>query len=182
MGLGGFPLVTLAEARDMAFENRRLARRGGDPFADRRRANVPTFRQAAERTYAANRPRWRNAKHIASWMQMLEKRALPAIGEMRVDQIAREDVLRILTPIWTRHRRLRGRPASVSERCSPGRRRMGTPNTTRWGRASTAPCPSCRSRSATIGHCPIRRSRRRWRPLRRPGHRWRRSSAFGSWC
>ena len=103
MGLGGFPLVTLAEARDMAFENRRLARRGRDPLADKRRAKIPTFREAAKRTYEANRARWRNAKHIASWMQMLEKRALPAIGAMRVDQIAREDVLRILTPIWTKH-------------------------------------------------------------------------------
>ena len=55
------------------------------------------------RTFEANRPRWRNVKHISSWMQMLEKRALPAIGAMRVDHIAREDVLRILTPIWTRH-------------------------------------------------------------------------------
>ena len=44
MGLGGFPLVTLAEARDQAFENRRLARRGGDPLAQKRRSRVPTFR------------------------------------------------------------------------------------------------------------------------------------------
>lgn len=103
IGLGGFPLVTLAEARDAAFENRRLARRGGDPLADKRKAKVPTFREAAVRTFEANRPRWRNAKHVASWMQMLEKRALPVIGAMRVDRITREDVLRILTPIWTKH-------------------------------------------------------------------------------
>ena len=103
IGLGGFPLVTLAEARDVAFENRRRARRGGDPLADKRKAKVPTFHEAAARTFEANRPRWRNAKHVASWMQMLEKRALPVIGAMRVDGITREDVLRILTPIWTKH-------------------------------------------------------------------------------
>ena len=103
IGLGSFALVTLAEARDKAYEHRRLVQQGGDPLADKRRTKAPTFREAAKRTFEANRPRWRNAKHVASWMQMLEKRALPIIGEMRVDQIRREDVLRILTPIWTRH-------------------------------------------------------------------------------
>ena len=41
MGLGSFELVTLAEARDAAFANRRIARRGGDPFAERRRSSAP---------------------------------------------------------------------------------------------------------------------------------------------
>ena len=103
IGLGSFALVTLAEARDKAFANRRLVQRGGDPLADKRRTKTPTFGEAAQRTFEANRSRWRNAKHVASWMQLLEKRAIPAIGAMRVDQVAREDVLRILTPIWTKH-------------------------------------------------------------------------------
>ena len=103
IGLGSFALVTLAEARDKAFANRRLVQGGRDPLADKRRTKAPTFSEAAQRTFEANRPRWRNAKHVASWMQLLEKRAIPAIGAMRVDQISREDVLRILTPIWTKH-------------------------------------------------------------------------------
>ena len=103
IGLGAFPIIGLAEARRRAFANRVAIAEGKDPLAEKHRAKAPTFREAALRTFEANRPRWRNAKHVASWMQMLEKRALPAIGAMRVDQIAREDVLRILTPIWTRH-------------------------------------------------------------------------------
>ena len=103
IGLGAFPVVGLAEARRRAFSNRVAVAEGRDPLAEKHRAKAPTFREAAQRTFEANRPRWRNAKHVASWMQLLEKRALPAIGAMRVDQIAREDVLRILTPIWTRH-------------------------------------------------------------------------------
>ena len=100
IGLGGFPLVSLAEARVKAFENRKLARDGGDPLAARRRANTPTFRQAAQRTLDANRPRWRSAKHAATWIQSLERYAFPTIGDTPVDRIGREDVLRILTPIW----------------------------------------------------------------------------------
>ena len=101
IGLGGFPLVTLAEARDKAFENRRLARRGGDPLADKRKAKVPTFREATERTFEANRARWRNGKHTKNWMQVTTKYSFPIIGDMRVDRIEREHVLRVLTPIWS---------------------------------------------------------------------------------
>jgi len=101
IGLGSFPLVTLAEARDKAFENRRLARRGGDPLAEKRKARAPTFRQAAERTFEANRQRWRNAKTAKNWMQGMERHAFPSLGGTRVDRIGREDVLRVLTPIWT---------------------------------------------------------------------------------
>lgn len=101
IGLGGFPLVGLAEAREQALENRRLARKGGDPLAEKRRASTPTFREAANRTFEANQPRWRNAKSMRNWMQGMEKYAMPRIGDLRVDRIGRGDVLGVLTPIWT---------------------------------------------------------------------------------
>ena len=100
LGLGGWPLTSLAEARDKAFENRKAARAGIDPLAAKRRPKVPTFREAAQKTFEANRPRWRNAKVEKNWMQQLGKYALPILGDLRVDRIGREDVLRVLTPIW----------------------------------------------------------------------------------
>ena len=101
IGLGGFPLVSLAEARDMAFQNRKLARVGGDPLAAKRQAKVPTFREAAKRTFEANRPRWRSEKVARKWWQTLERHALPILGDTRLDRIGREGVLRVLTPLWT---------------------------------------------------------------------------------
>ncbi len=101
IGLGGFPLVSLAEARELAFHNRKLARAGGDPLAEKRKAGIPTFREAAVQTFEANRPRWRNGKHIYNWMQGMEKYVFPLIGEVRVDKVGREDVLRILKPLWS---------------------------------------------------------------------------------
>ncbi len=101
IGLGGWPLVTLAEARDLAFENRRLARRGGDPLGDKRRAITPTFRAASARALEANRARWRNAKTADNWIATMEKYAFPKLGDRPVNQIDRADVLRVLTPIWT---------------------------------------------------------------------------------
>ena len=76
IGLGSFPLVSLAEARDKAFENRRLARSGGDPLAEKRKAKAPTFREAAEKTRDGLRARWRNDKTEKIWNGVLAKRAL----------------------------------------------------------------------------------------------------------
>ena len=101
LGLGGFPLVPLADAREQAFENRRKVRRGGNPLAERRRAGVPTFAVAAARTRDSLRARWRNRKHAKDWMAALERYAFPVFGTLRVDRIRREDVLQVLTPIWT---------------------------------------------------------------------------------
>ena len=73
IGLGGFPSVSLARAREKAAENRAAVAEGRDPLADRHAPAMPTFREAAGAVHEANRPRWRNAKHIASWMQTLER-------------------------------------------------------------------------------------------------------------
>ena len=104
IGLGDCGYVTLAQAREAAHANRVLARRGGDPLAAKRKAKVPPFREAAERTYQSLRPRWRNAKVAANWMQQLERHAFKRLGDLPVDKIGREDVLAVLTvltPIWS---------------------------------------------------------------------------------
>ena len=101
MGLGGYPQVSLVSARKLAFQNRELAWAGGDPLALKRKAKIPMFHEAAEKTYLANRARWRSRKTAQNWEQGMHKHVLPVIGELRVDRIGREDVLRILTPIWT---------------------------------------------------------------------------------
>ena len=101
IGLGGCRYVTLAQAREAAYENRMLARRGGDPLAAKRQARVPTFREAAQRTYETLRPRWRNKQVAKNWMQQLERHAFKTLGTLPVDRIGREDVLTVLTPIWT---------------------------------------------------------------------------------
>ena len=121
LGLGGFPLVSLAEAREQAFENRKKVRAGRNPLAEKRRAKTPDFRQAAARTCDALRPRWRNAKHAKDWITALERYAFPAFGTLRVDRIRRDDVLQVLTPIWTAKpetaRRVRQRIRAVLRWC-----------------------------------------------------------------
>ena len=101
IGLGGCEWVTLAEAREMAYDNRRLARRGGDPLAAKRRGKVPQFREAAELTHESLRPRWRNEKVAANWIQQLERHAFRRLGKIPVDRITQQDILDVLKPIWT---------------------------------------------------------------------------------
>ena len=78
---------------------------------------MPTFREAAGIVHEANKPRWRNASHIASWIQTLERHAMPTLGNTPVDRIDRGAVLRVLSPIWTTRpetaRRVRQRMRTV---------------------------------------------------------------------
>ena len=121
IGLGGFPLISLAHARERAMANRLAVVNGRNPLTEKKRARTPTFRKAAQATFEANRPRWRDGKTARNWMQGMEKRAFPVIGDMRVDQIRRQDILRILTPVWTAHpdvaRKLRQRVRATLRWC-----------------------------------------------------------------
>ena len=121
LGLGPYPVVTLAEARDLALDNRRMIRRGINPLADRRRSKMPTFRVATERTHKSFKESWKNVQHARSWMQVVQKHAFPILADLPVDQIAQQDVLNVLEPIWTTKpetaRRVRQRIRSVLRYC-----------------------------------------------------------------
>ena len=101
IGLGSWPEVSLSDARRKVAEYRFAVSDGRDPLADKRRADVPNFREAATKVYKANRPRWRSDQHADRWWASLENHVFPVIGDVRVDRITQSDVLRCLEPIWT---------------------------------------------------------------------------------
>ena len=101
LGLGGYPLVSLAEARNVAFANRQRARAGGDPLAEKRHGQgVPTVEEAAAVVLEQQRPGWRNAKHARDWPRSLRAYVFPRIEALPVSAVTTADVLAILTPIW----------------------------------------------------------------------------------
>ena len=101
LGLGGFPLVSLKEARTQAFDNRKIARAGGDPLAGKRRAKgVPTFAEAAARVVEQKRSGWRNPKHAHDWPASLERFVFPRFGQRSVSEVTSADILGVLAPIW----------------------------------------------------------------------------------
>ncbi|MCY4025053.1 MAG: integrase arm-type DNA-binding domain-containing protein [Acidobacteria bacterium] len=101
LGLGSGRLVSLAEAREKALSNRKLAREGGDPLAERHRlAGMPTFAEAAATVIEQKRPGWRGPRQAAVWRRSLERYAFPRIGDRPVSEVDSADILRILAPIW----------------------------------------------------------------------------------
>jgi integrase len=109
MGLGRYPGVSLAEARQLAKEAYVSIQRGVDPIEDRRAkvsagrtSKAVTFAEAAERYIVAHESGWRNAKHRYQWRQtLIAAHAGPILGEMDIAAIDANDILRVLEPIWT---------------------------------------------------------------------------------
>ena len=132
LGLGSVALVSLAEAREQARTNRRLARAGGDPLADKHRTqDMPTFAAAAIRVVEQKQGGWRHATHATTWRRSLERYAFPRIGRRPVAEVTSADVLEILTPIWhvkpQTARRIQQRIHAVMEWAIAMRYRSGNP-------------------------------------------------------
>ena len=103
IGLGGYPVVTLAEARDAALDNLRAARAGGDP-RKRRPAGVPTVAQTLEAVIRRDAPSWRNPDYTAPvWRSMLRRYAAPIMAT-RVDSVTGADVVALIAPLWNTKR------------------------------------------------------------------------------
>lgn len=143
MGLGGFPDVTLADARRKAREEREKVANGVDPIVARKaaasalksqRAKAVTFKEAAEAYMKAHEPGWRNAKHAEQWRNTLAS-TYPTIGALHVADVGLPQVLEVLEPIWqTRTEtatRLRGRIESVLDWATARGYREGL-NPARW--------------------------------------------------
>lgn len=143
-GLGGYPTVTLAQAREEAREMRAQARRGLDPVQDRKaardalraaQANLITFAQATERFLKKKQSAWSNPKHRKQWASTLEAYAYPALGSMAVADIQVPDVRRALEPIWEEKpetaSRVRGRIERVLDYAKAAGHRDGE-NPARW--------------------------------------------------
>ncbi|HVK54335.1 MAG TPA: integrase arm-type DNA-binding domain-containing protein [Burkholderiales bacterium] len=118
VGLGSARLIPLAEARETALQNRKAARQGKDPIADKKREQgVLTFEEAAREVHRLNEPTWRNDKHGKQWLATMESFVFPHFGPKRITLLTSADVLTALTPIWNTHpetaRRVKQRVGSV---------------------------------------------------------------------
>ena len=102
LGLGSYPLVSLAEAREAAADNRKVARAGGDPTARASDSIVPTFAEAADKVIEMHTPGWKNGgKTAMQWRASLRDYAMTRIGARRVSDITSAEVMSILLPIWS---------------------------------------------------------------------------------
>ena len=144
MGLGSYPAVGVASARDKARAARQLIEEGVDPIEQRQqvrreavatRANTKTFDQCSKSMLEAKGHGWKNDKHRAQWSATLQTYASPVLGSMPVGDIEMAHVLRVLSPIWTvkteTASRVRGRIEKVLDYASAHKYRQGL-NPARW--------------------------------------------------
>lgn len=143
MGLGGYPDVTLADAKRRAREERERADQGVDPIEERRAATSKlkaergksfTFKQSALAYIEAHESTWRNAKHAEQWRNTLAS-TYPVLGDLQVKDVELAHVLAVLQPIWKSKTetatRLRGRIESVLDWATARGYREGL-NPARW--------------------------------------------------
>ncbi|NEK15690.1 site-specific integrase [Rhizobium leguminosarum] len=97
IGLGPASLIPLAEARAAAVENRKTARAGGDPIADKKQAkSILTFKEATQRVHVELSPTWKNPKDRAAFLATLEKYAFGKFGTVLVSEITSADVRKVI--------------------------------------------------------------------------------------
>jgi integrase len=144
MGLGSFPEVSLALARQKARDARELVRQGINPIdakdaarsaAVAARAASKTFAECAEKYIEIKSPEWTNVKHLSQWRTTIETFANPVVGKLFVQDVDTPHVVAILEPIWKTKTetavRLRGRLESILDWATVRGYRAG-PNPARW--------------------------------------------------
>lgn len=109
IGLGPYPEVGLAKARERAAEAKELVRKGIDPIEQRKaaRAELITaqkrglkFSDAVDLYVPVKSAALSEGKYRDNWRDSVDKYAMPVLGEMLVQDITLQDVLRVLEPIW----------------------------------------------------------------------------------
>lgn len=105
IGLGPYPEVGLADAREKARVMRVAIRNGEDPLLERKKdrsaslaaaAAAQSFEQCAKKYIDAQRAGWRNAKHADQWSSTLEMYAYPYFGKVLISDVSMAHVLQVL--------------------------------------------------------------------------------------
>lgn len=166
IGLGGYPDISLAAARDIARSHREALTRGEDLIGAKRAAREfkrqvdarLTFEQAAKRWHAVRSQEYRNPKHAAQVLTTISTYANPLIGSKPVDQIEVQDILTVLEPIWTTKTetadRLRGRLENVLAWATAAKHRSGE-NPARWRGNLDALLPKPGKIAASVHHAAL---------------------------
>jgi integrase len=145
MGLGSMHLVSLAQARTLAFEYRQLLQQGVNPLQARRTGQAQqrldaaskqmTFAQCAEAYVASHGSSWKGDKHHQQWRNSLAQHVFPALGDLPVATIDVPTLHRLLQPIWATApvlgTRLRGRIENILDWAKVLEYRSGE-NPARW--------------------------------------------------
>jgi integrase len=173
MGLGPYPLVSLADAREAARKARITMLAGTDPIDARKQAVSAlrassamqvSFKDACERYIERRGEQWRNDRSATAWRSSLEMHAYPVVGKLAVADVERAHIVKLLTPLWTNGEdgrlvtamRLRGRIEKILDYARECGWRPEGPNPAVWkGRLENVlPDPTELRRLKPVEHHP----------------------------
>jgi len=104
MGLGRWPDVSIAEARESASNARKELRGGTDPVAQRRKAVRKIKRlsvaDAVQACFEARQAELKGDGKAGRWLSPLNTHVLPKIGTMAIEDVDQHELKRLLEPIW----------------------------------------------------------------------------------
>jgi integrase len=109
IGLGGFPDVTLSQARDKARETRDKIKEGIDPVEHSKAVKrglraaqmaTITFADAMGKYIAMKSKEFQNPRQEQQWTNSLTTYAVPHIGKVPVREIDLHHIKAVLDPIW----------------------------------------------------------------------------------
>ena len=104
MGLGRYPDVSIAEARESAGQARQVLRSGSDPIAERQkragREQCVTVADAVAGCFAARQAELKQDGAAGRWLSPLKMHILPAIGNEPIEAVDQHVLRRLLGPLW----------------------------------------------------------------------------------
>jgi integrase len=104
MGLGSWPDVSIAEARDRAKTARRLVRDGLDPIEERnknrRQPKRLSVEQAIQECFEARRAELKNNGRSGRWLTPLRLHIIPKIGKLPIEDVDQHVLCDAFRPIW----------------------------------------------------------------------------------
>ena len=109
LSLGAYPEISLKEARKRAIEARNKLNQGINPKPEKKPliepakvvATLPTFKEYALACHELKSLEWINKKHSSQWINTLRDYAFKEIGDLPINEVDTEHILKILEPIWT---------------------------------------------------------------------------------
>jgi integrase len=109
LSLGAYPEISLKEARKRAIEARNKLNQGINPKPEKKplleptkaAVTLPTFKEYALACHELKSLEWINKKHSNQWINTLRDYAFKEIGDLPINEVDTEHILKILEPIWT---------------------------------------------------------------------------------
>jgi len=106
MGLGGYPAMSLAKARQERNRWAETRAKGIDPIRERDKQRreaargTQTLAEVTDLAFEARKASLRDEGRAGRWLSPLQIHVLPVLGRTPIDEINQQDIVRAIRPIW----------------------------------------------------------------------------------